>query len=171
MHLRAAILNDGSEITELVNAAYSGPEAEMGWTPETHLHAGPRTTLGHVNGYLASKDKLIIVAEFANRIMGCALLEFDGSQCKFGMFAVHPKSQSSGIGKRIIEEAENQAVRRSKCDRLCLTAINLQVALISYYERRGFLRTGETIPFPHDEEPGATRFDYHLVALEKRLVR
>jgi len=167
MRIRAAGVVDANDITELVNSAYSGPDAELGWTPETHLHAGPRTTLSQVEDIFALDSKLILIAEIEEKILGCALLEHEAPICKLGMFAVHPRSQASGIGKRIIAAAENQAFVNWRCDRICMTAINMQYDLIAYYERRGFQKTGETMPFPHDDEPGALRFDYHLVVLEK----
>ena len=35
LHFRDATPDDAEAITELVNSAYSGPDAALGWTPET----------------------------------------------------------------------------------------------------------------------------------------
>ncbi len=52
-HFCDAQPGDAEAITAMVNAAYSGADAAAGWTPETHLHAGPRTTLAEVQAILS----------------------------------------------------------------------------------------------------------------------
>ena len=52
-----------------------------------------------------------------------------------------------------------------------MTVIAQREDLISWYERRGFARTGETRPFPyHDVRAGLPkRDDLHFVVLSKQL--
>ncbi len=50
-----------------------------------------------------------------------------------------------------------------------MTVINPQTALTAYYERRGFQRRGEHIPFPKDIRNGPLRDDLDLIVLRKSL--
>ena len=53
---------------------------------------------------------------------------------------------------------------------LSITVINRRPELIGYYLRRGFVPTGETLPFPHGDGPSAALVDgLELVVLEKTL--
>ena len=161
---RDAMPEDAAAITAMVNAAYSGPDAALGWTPETDLHAGPRTTLAEV---------MQVIGDPAQRIMLCFDPDLVGSvqttaQGYLGMLAVVPLRQAGGIGRALLNHAEARAVELWRCPQMTLTVISLQTALTAYYERRGYRRTGVRYPFPHDEQPGALRTDYDLIELQKR---
>ena len=162
---RDATPDDAEAITELVNSAYSGPDAALGWTPETHLHAGPRTTLAEVQTILADPQKRILLCH-APDLAGSVQIDADGH---LGMLAVPPLRQAGGIGRALLDHAERRAVALWGVRSLTLTAISLQTALIAYYERRGFRPTGRREPFPHDEQPGALRLDFDLIELSKPL--
>ncbi len=64
-----------------------------------------------------------------------------------------------------IEDAEGQAlVRALGIAAMEMTVIDSRAALIAWYERRGYSRTGETRPFPVLRDPPVT-----FVVLEKPL--
>jgi hypothetical protein len=52
-----------------------------------------------------------------------------------------------------------------------MTVVSVRHSLIAWYERRGYRRTGETLPFPYDAPLFGTpqRPDLEFVVLEKRL--
>jgi GNAT superfamily N-acetyltransferase len=162
---RDATPADAEAVTKLVNAAYSGPEAAQGWTPETHLHAGPRTTLAEVQIIMADPAQRILLCH-APGLAGSVLINAGGH---LGMLAVPPLRQAGGIGRALLAHAEDRARTIWACESLTLTAISLQTDLIAWYERRGYLRTGRREPFPHDEQPGALRQDFDLIELSKLL--
>jgi ribosomal protein S18 acetylase RimI-like enzyme len=156
-------------VAEFVNAAYHGAEAELGWTPETHLHSGPRTREADVRAHVADPDSKLLLCETDDGLVGCALIEHHDGEGHLGMFAVRPRLQGAGLGKAILTEAERLATALWRCRALTMTVVSAQAQLIAYYERRGYLRTGQRIPFPFEEAPGALRFDYDLVVVRKTL--
>ena len=158
-----AVPADAGAVVDLVNAAYSGPEAAQGWTPETHLHAGPRTTLAEVNAILADPAQRILLCHAPDLAASVQI----GADGHLGMLAVRPLRQAGGIGRALLAHAEDRARALWACDSLTLTAISLQTDLIAFYERRGYRRTGLREPFPHDEQPGALRLDFDLIELTK----
>lgn len=150
---RIAVPSDAQALTSFVNATYHGPEAAKGWTPETHLHGGPRTNVERVAAHIADAEARFILCEDANGLLGCALIEHKGDGAYFGMFAVRTARQDGGIGRAIFAEAERLARALWQCHFMTLTVINLQTDLTAYYKRRGYHPTGERQPFPFDEAP------------------
>jgi hypothetical protein len=53
-----------------------------------------------------------------------------------------------------------------------MSVVNARDTLIAWYERRGYLLTGETRPFPYDDQRFGRplRDDLHFVLLEKDIV-
>ena len=87
------------------------------------------------------------------------------------MFAVDPGQQAGGLGRRVIEEGERLVVDLWGADRLEITVIDVRTSLIEWYERRGFVGTGELRPFPYGHERfGVPRVEgLRFAVLEKRL--
>lgn len=166
---RIAEAGDAAAVVAFVNAAYHGPEAARGWTPETHLHAGPRTDIATVEKHIANADARIIICDDEQGLLGSAVIERNCEDCLFGTFAVRTAGQNSGAGKALIAEAERQAKALWRCRTMTLGVINLQTKLIAYYERRGFVQTGAREPFPFDDAPGAIRTDYDIIIMRKLL--
>ena len=166
---RIATPQDADDITHLVNTTYHGPESIRGWTPEAHLHAGPRTHLNSVMRDIENPNARIVLAYSRGSLVGCATIEHHGDDAHFGMFAVRPSLQGGGIGRAILAETERLAADLWQCKTMTMSSINLQENLIAYYERRGFVPTGERQPFPFAENAGALRTDYDLIILRKDL--
>jgi GNAT superfamily N-acetyltransferase len=86
------------------------------------------------------------------------------------MFAVRPLTQGSGIGKALQSAAEEYA-RTAGATTMELCVIDRRAELIAWYERRGYVRTGESRPFPYGE-PGVGHprdADFRFAVLAKAL--
>ena len=70
----------------------------------------------------------------------------------------------------MLSEAERFAAARGAV-RMRMTVITVRQALIEWYERRGYRRTGELLPFPYgrDEFGRPQRDDLQFEVLEKPL--
>lgn len=99
--------------------------------------------------------------------IACVQIRQEGHSAYFGTFAVSPAWQGTGLGSELMKEAQSQAVRRWGSTSMRMTVIAQRSELISYYERRGWVRTGRTEPFPYgDERFGIPRVDdLHFVEL------
>lgn len=161
--------SDAERVHSLIERAYRGTVAATGWTNETELLEGPRSTLGEVAGIIADPQSRFVLAIANGSLIASALIKKYKDGAYFGMFAVDPDLQQGGIGKMHIARCEADARRLWNAKFLRLTVISLRDELISWYERRGFVRTGEHEPFPFDEAPGALRTDFDLVVLQKPL--
>ena len=68
------------------------------------------------------------------------------------MFSVKPAMQATGVGKRMLTEAERLARVEWKCTTMEMTVISVRDELIAWYERRGYRRSGQYKPFPYGDE-------------------
>jgi len=105
------------------------------------------------------------------RLPGCVSLKSLSSERWYlGSLTIDPALQNLGFGRRLLISAEEYAVGHG-ARTLEITVVNVRSALISWYERRGYRRTGETRPFPYgDNRFGIpTRNDLEFEVLEKCL--
>jgi ribosomal protein S18 acetylase RimI-like enzyme len=174
-HFRYATPDDAAHVTALIERAYRGPEAASGWTTEAHLLTGPRTTKAEINALISDHDSRFVLAERfdtaerRDRLLACALIQKDGGEAYFGMFAVDPTEQATGVGRTLLEKCEKAARDLWAAKAMTMVVINLREELIAWYERRGYERTGKTEPFPFHATSGAVRGDFHLAELRKPL--
>jgi GNAT superfamily N-acetyltransferase len=105
------------------------------------------------------------------RLLGSVWLEpKDADLWYLGMLTVRPDVQAHGLGRRMLHEAERYAAARG-ARRMRMTVITVRETLIQWYERRGYTRTGELLPFPYgDDRFGLPlRDDLQFEILEKKL--
>jgi ribosomal protein S18 acetylase RimI-like enzyme len=164
-----ATIDDVPRVAALIELAYRGAMASKGWTNETALLEGPRSSPVEVERLVREPRSRFLMAIDDHRLVACCLLQQHGQGAYFGMFAVHPDRQQQGLGKAMIAHSEEAARVLWKAKFLRLTVISLRDTLIAWYQRRGFKLTGEHEPFPFDEAPGALRTDFDLVVLQKPL--
>ena len=170
---RAATVADAERIVALVESAYRGDSSRAGWTTEADLLGGQRTDVETVEATLRSgTSQLLVVDGAGGELLGfCQLEPHAGGVCHFGLFAVAPTQQGSGLGGRLLDLAEEHARTAFGATTMEMTVIAQRAELIAWYERRGYRRTGETRPFPYgDERFGLPRRDdLHFVVLAKPL--
>jgi len=158
---------DVDALVSLVESAYRGDSSRAGWTTEADILEGRRTDPEGVREVIANPDGRLLVVERAGTVVACCQLEHRGDHAYFGMFAVSPKLQGEGLGKRIIAEAERQARVSWGVTEMHMTVISVRDELIAWYERRGYRRTGRTSPFPYGDErfgiPRRTDLEFELL--------
>ena len=160
LSFHAATAADIDAMVALVESAYRGESGRRGWTTESDLLDGQRTDAAGVTELLASPGSQLLLAEIDGSPLACCHLERQGETAYFGLFAVKPTEQGSGLGKRLLAEAERIARDEWHCDHMHMTVIDLRSELIAWYERRGYRRTGQYKAFPYgDERFGIPRRD------------
>jgi GNAT superfamily N-acetyltransferase len=145
MNLVVADKKYASQICFLVNIAYRGTR---GWTKETDIVAGNRVTLSDVESILSNPDAHVLVAMDGNEVMACICVEQNENNAYIGMFSVHPDIQGKGIGKEILLQAERFAAKTLRAEKFVMVVVSQRKELISYYERRGYFRTGVVEAYP-----------------------
>jgi len=167
MPIAIATITDTAELTALVNSAYRGESSKQGWTSESHLLDGQRIDELILLSYLQNENVTILKHIDENgRITGCVYLEPKWPKLYLGMLTVSPIEQGNGIGKILLANAEEYA-RNKKCEAITITVITTRHELIAWYERHGYVQTGEIKPFPNDERFGIAKAHIELLVMDK----
>jgi ribosomal protein S18 acetylase RimI-like enzyme len=151
MMYRTAGADDVRAIVALVQSAYRGEASRAGWTTEADLLDGQRTDVDEVAALIGASASRILLCEQGGVLLASAHLEKHAATCHFGMFAVRPDRQGSGLGQAMLAEAERMARDEWGCREMQMTVITLRTELIAWYERRGYRRTGVFKPFPYGD--------------------
>ena len=168
---RDATVADIPALVALVTSAYRGDASRRGWTTEADFLDGERIDPIVLRGDIERPRSRIVLAESGGApLLACAHVAEDEGAGYFGMFAVRPDLQGGGFGKRLLAEAERIVRDEWRLPAMRMTVIDIRDALIAFYERRGYRRTGILKPFPYgDERFGIPlRDDLRFEVLEKR---
>ncbi|WP_305804402.1 GNAT family N-acetyltransferase [Stenotrophomonas sp. YIM B06876] len=169
---RTATPDDIPALIELVTSAYRGEASRAGWTTEADLLDGQRVDAAGIRADLERPRSVILLAEHHGQLRACCHLADEHGSGYFGMFAVTPAAQGSGLGKSMMAAAERYVREHWQLPVMRMTVIDVRDELIAFYERRGYHRTGIKKPFPYgDERFGIPRRDdLRFEILEKPLV-
>ncbi len=165
--LRPATAADVPALAVLINNAYRGEASRQAWTTEAHLLDGPRIDEAALHELLrAPGGGFLLAVGPGGQFVGGVYLLTQGPRLYLGTLAVAPAAQAHGLGRRLLEAAEAQA-RQQGCTHLKITVVSVRTELLAWYERRGYVRTGATEPFPTGTRFGRPRQPLALVVLEK----
>lgn len=172
LHIRPAIADDAADITRLVNTAYRPQAGEEGWTHESALIRGARTDPAAVAALIASSGDhaVLLTGLLDDALVACVRIEADADGAHIGMLAVTPARQTGGLGRRMLQAAEDWARTRFGATVALLTVIGERTELKAFYLRRGYRDCGRRLPYPADGRSGQPlrgTLDLHL--LEKDL--
>ena len=170
LFFRKATLAEAEFIARLVNSAYRGDSSKAGWTSEADLLDGQRTDSSEVERLIQDVNSMILLCLQNDEILGSVLLQKAQEAAYLGMFVVRPMLQGNGIGKHFLNAAERIAQQEWGVSKITMSVITLRPELIAFYERRGYQRTGEVLPFPDDPGAGIPKVpDLEFEMLEKNL--
>ena len=145
---RLAVPHDIPAIVALVNAAAHGDNGTAGWTNEAHLFHGNRTDAVEIGELLEAPGAMFVLSLGAGEVIACAYLKVNGPQAYLGLLSVSPRRQGRGLGSELIAECERIARDELNCDVVRITVITShRPELITFYERRGFVRAGVSKEF------------------------
>jgi GNAT superfamily N-acetyltransferase len=162
--------NDIPTITSLLNRSYRGDSSRVGWTTEADLLSGKRIDEAEFLQLLNDPNSLILIAQSDDTITATLHAHREGDSVHFGLFAVEPTLQSKGVGKALLAYAESEAVQKWGVRTAIMEVITHREELIAYYERRGYVRTGEMIAFPESDLWDKKVDSLKLAVLTKSLV-
>ena len=140
------------EIVALTNWAFRGAGEVQSWNVEA-LIAGERISEATLREDLAASPRahLLVWRDEDGERLGHVWLEPDADGAWYlGMLTVRPDRQDQGLGRSLLTASEDFARERG-AGHIRMTVVDQRETLIAWYERRGYVRTGETRPFPYDD--------------------
>ena len=149
--LRFAQAGDIPQIHALVESAFRGDSAKRGWTHEADLLGGQRTDPEALAAIIADPAQCMLLAEAEGALAGCVVVADAGAGvAHLGMLTVDPALQGGGMGRVLLEAAEQHA-RGIGAAVMEMGVIAQRGELIAWYKRRGYAPTGREKPFPYDD--------------------
>lgn len=153
IRLQTATSEQATELAKLVNSAYRGEYAQLGWTTETDLLGGQRTDAESLVKLIESPLNQIEIAYDGNsqKIIGSVhLIQEPPDTLYIGMLTVEPTLQGQGLGKILLNHIE-QVAKAYGFKRVRFTVIPTRTELVAFYERRGYTPTGKFEAFPQQD--------------------
>lgn len=130
IRIRAATARDMPAMISLVNRAFA---------VETFID-GTRTDEERM-AEMMRKGEFLLAERGSGRVLACVYTELRGERGYFGMLAVDPSEQGTGLGRRMVEAAEDYCRRRG-CKAMDITVLNLRPELPPFYRKLGYTETG-----------------------------
>lgn len=155
LHFRSATPSDRPRLVALINSAFS---------IESFLD-GTRTDDERLAAMM-EKAGILIAEDASGCLLASVYIERRGNRGYLGMLAVDPARQGSGLGRRIVEAAEDR-FRQQGCEAVDISVLNLRPELLPIYRRFGYVETG-TEEF-HPSRPLKPGLECHCIVMSKQL--
>ena len=91
-------------------------------------------------------------------------MELRGDAGYFGLLSVDPDSQGRGLGKILVDRAE-EFCRAAGCSRMQIRVLNHRTELPPFYEKLGY----HVARIEEVEQVASARMPYHFIVMEKEL--
>ena len=172
MFLYRAVEADYAPIVDLINLSFRSVGPLASWNTEADFIEGQRLTESLLREDLAAKPHALLLTHREDpngELLGTVWLEPKNDGVWYlGLLTVRPDLQKRQMGRALLAAAESFAKQRGAC-RIRMSVVNVRKTLIAWYERRGYLLTGETQAFPYNDPRFGRplRDDLHFVLLEK----
>ncbi len=147
LKFKVATANDAQFISDLVNAAYRPTGSHKGWTHESELISGERTSPEQILS-LFCKYSYVLLSLKNDKLVACIHVEIDGDCAILGMLATNPEFQGLGYGKKILAYAENFSSQKYSVYKYVMKVILSRSELLDFYIRRGYKVTNITYDYP-----------------------
>jgi predicted N-acetyltransferase YhbS len=155
LHIREVTPADIPALAAMINSAFS---------IETFLE-GTRTDEDRLAAMMR-KGAILAAEESAGRLLGCVYTEVRGARGYLGQLAVDPAHQGEGLGRLIVNAAEDH-LRRQGCEAVEITVLSLRPELPPIYRRFGYVETG-TEEF-NPSRPLKSGAECHCIVMSKKL--
>lgn len=155
LRFRAATVEDRPQLIDLINSAFSIEKFLEGTrTDEERLAA------------TMEKGAILLAEDGSGHIVASVYMELRGARGYLGMLAVDPAHQGKGLGRIMVEAAEEH-FRAKGCEAVDIIVLNLRPELPPIYRRFGYVEIGiENFKPSRTLAPG---LECHGIVMSKQL--
>jgi ribosomal protein S18 acetylase RimI-like enzyme len=143
---------EAGQVAGIINAAFE---------IEREFRQGERTSASEIRELI--KRQSLLVAERDGRLIGAVEVRVTGATGYFGMLAVDASARSGGVGRALVEAAEEHC-RGAGCTVMTMSTGEERAELIPYYEEMGYRVTSI-----EPSSRAAFKRVIRVVKMEKRL--
>ena len=151
--IRLAQSADVEALSALINIAFR---------VEQPFIEGDRINPDGVREYMRKGNFLL--AEASLGLAGCVYVEVRGNHGYLGLLGVEPRSQGTGLGRKLMDAAED-FFRNANCVAIDLRIVSAREPLPGFYRHLGYVETG-TAPLPPD---APVKVPCHFILMSKKL--
>jgi ribosomal protein S18 acetylase RimI-like enzyme len=153
--IRIAGADDMSGMIAMINAAF---------VVENFIE-GTRTDRQRMSALMQKGEFLVAEDDQAN-FLGSVYVETSDERGYFGMLAVDPKRQGTGLGRKLVQAAEDHCRDRG-CTYMKLTVLSLRLPVLSLYRKLGYKEAGTEEFRP--SRPLKAGVECHAIVMIKQL--
>ncbi|KAJ5815985.1 Acyl-CoA N-acyltransferase [Penicillium robsamsonii] len=153
LNFRIATEEDAAQLHQLVETAFRTTDSRKDWTDNLGLVSSFRPHVQEIIDVITKPDSVMLMATNDQDLLVAAIgtSKRDVNYARLFRLAVDTSQQRGGIGRQVLEYAEEYCRRTWGVTTIGLDALSCRKALISWYLRCGYEMTGETTPFPREK--------------------
>jgi ribosomal protein S18 acetylase RimI-like enzyme len=115
---------------------------------------------------MMAKGNILLAEESDGHLLASVYVERRGDRGYLGMLAVDPTRQGEGLGRRLVQAAEDR-FREQGCEGVDITVLSLRPELRPIYRRFGYVETGTEEFRP--TQPLRPGIECHCIVMSKQL--
>ncbi|KAF4343517.1 n-acetyltransferase GNAT family [Fusarium beomiforme] len=145
-HFRIATEDDAPRLQELLEAAFRFKDAHIDWIGSPELAETFQIDISVILDRIIPEDsKFIVASDTPNGpIIGCVnVLRKAPDYGRLALLAVDPTLQRGGLGRKLVAYGEEYLTKDFGVSKIGLNALHTRKGLIRWYEKLGYVKTGE----------------------------
>ncbi|KAH8882010.1 acyl-CoA N-acyltransferase [Thozetella sp. PMI_491] len=148
LSFRLATHDDVARLEALINAAFRADNTTQVFLTSERIDV---TSAQEIIDRLAIPESgLLVGADESGLLLAtCGVRKVDENKAWLAMLAVDPMFHSTGLGRQMLEYAEDYTRKRWGSKRMEMDVVSARTELVAWYHRRGYQMTGESKPFPY----------------------
>ncbi|OTA02862.1 GCN5-related acetyltransferase [Trichoderma parareesei] len=152
LQFRSATPEDAVQLQQLVQSAFRAEDSRPDWTGNAELASSFKIGVEEILPKIFNPDNVVLMAldENDTLVASIEVAKRDNNTGRLSMIAVDQRFQQNGVGRLLLAYAEDYCRQTWNTTRFSLDALSSRKALIEWYIRRGYRKTGETTPFPRE---------------------
>ncbi|TFA99655.1 hypothetical protein CCMA1212_008611 [Trichoderma ghanense] len=152
LQFRVATPEDAVQLQQLVQSAFRAEDSRPDWTGNAELASSFQIGVEEVLPKIVNPDNVVLMAldETNTLVASIEVAKRDNNCGRLSMIAVDQRFQQNGVGRLLLAYAEDYCRRTWNAEKFSLNALSTRKALIEWYVRRGYRKTGETTAFPRE---------------------
>ncbi|KAM0194761.1 hypothetical protein ACHAPA_009207 [Fusarium lateritium] len=169
-HFRIATTDDAPRIQDLIHAAFRFTDASIDWIGSPELAKTFDIPIEVILNRITAQDNVFLVASNTpdGPIIGCVnVFKKTPDFGRLALLAIDPTLQRSGLGKKMLVLGEEHLTREFGVEKIGLNALHTRKELLKWYEKQGYVRTGEITELPLERATPVIGEEVLLVELEK----
>jgi ribosomal protein S18 acetylase RimI-like enzyme len=162
-YFRIATKEEAPQLQNLIHAAFRFTDASVEWIGSPELANTFNMDINVIIERIASPENVFfIVSDTPNGpTIACVnVFKKAPDYGRIALLAVDPTIQRGGLGKIVMKKAERYLKEELGVKRIGLNALHTRKGLIAWYERQGYVKTGDV------EKITTERYEEEIVLIE-----